>query len=225
MVPQRTRRKTMASDPVLAAMRQEYLTKSLLEDEVPADPILQFRRWFEEAKALPVYEPNAMALATADRDGRPSVRMVLLKGVDERGLTFFTNLGSRKAREMGANPRAALTFWWGPMERQVRLEGEIEGVSDAEADAYFATRPRGAQVGAWASEQSAAIDGRKVLEATVREIEARYGEAEVPRPPHWGGYRLLPDAIEFWQGRGDRLHDRLLYSREGTTWRITRLAP
>jgi pyridoxamine 5'-phosphate oxidase len=215
----------MASDPVLAAMRQEYLTRSLLEGEVEADPFRQFQAWFEEAHALSVYEPNAMALATADAEGRPSVRMVLLKGVDERGLSFFTNLSSRKAREIAANPRAALTFWWGPMERQVRFEGTIEGVSEAEADAYFATRPRGAQIGAWASAQSSTIAGREVLEAAVAELEARYGEGDVPRPPVWGGYRLLPEVVEFWQGRGDRLHDRLLYSREGDAWRIARLAP
>jgi pyridoxamine 5'-phosphate oxidase len=215
----------MASDPVLAAMRQEYLTRSLLEGEVEADPFRQFQAWFEEAHALSVYEPNAMALATADAEGRPSVRMVLLKGVDERGLSFFTNLSSRKAREIAANPRAALTFWWGPMERQVRFEGTIEGVSEAEADAYFATRPRGAQIGAWASAQSSTIAGREVLEAAVAELEARYGEGDVPRPPVWGGYRLLPELVEFWQGRGDRLHDRLLYSREGDAWRIARLAP
>lgn len=215
----------MVSDPVLAAMRQEYLTKSLLEGEVAADPFRQFQAWFEEAHALSVYEPNAMALATADGDGRPSVRMVLLKALDARGLTFFTNLSSRKAREMAANPRAALTFWWGPMERQVRFEGRIERVADAEADAYFATRPRGAQIGAWASQQSVAIEGREVLEAAVGEIEARYGEGDVPRPPGWGGYRLLPEVVEFWQGRRDRLHDRLRYARDGATWRIERLAP
>lgn len=212
-------------DSTLAAMRQEYTAKGLVEEDLASDPIAQFGHWFETAKRAGVYEPNAMTLATVGADGQPSARMVLLKIVDERGLVFFTNLQSRKAREMAAGGRAALLFWWGPLERQVRFEGRIERASEAEADHYFASRPRGSQLGAWASEQSTVIAGREVLEEAERRHRERFEGGDVPRPPSWGGFRLVPEQVEFWQGRQNRLHDRLRYTRAGTGWRIERLAP
>lgn len=209
-----------------ADMRISYDKAVLLEDEVAADPIEQFARWFADAKAGGLLEPNAMALATADLAGRPSVRMVLLKGFDARGFTFFTNLESRKAGEIAANAQASLLFWWDRLHRQVRIEGTIEPVQAAEADAYFATRPYGSRIGAWSSPQSRPIDGRAVLEAAEAAHRGRFPEAaDVPRPPHWGGYRVVPAAIELWQGRVSRLHDRLRWSRTDTGWRIERLAP
>jgi pyridoxamine 5'-phosphate oxidase len=167
-----------------------------------------------------------MALATVGADGRPAVRMVLLKGFDARGFAFYTNLESRKAAELAANPRAALLFWWDRLHRQVRVEGPVEPVEAAEADAYFASRPYGSRIGAWASPQSRVVEGRAVLEAREAELAARFPEdAPVPRPPHWGGYRVRPELFEFWQGRRSRLHDRLRYAREGSGWRVERLAP
>jgi pyridoxamine 5'-phosphate oxidase len=166
-----------------------------------------------------------MALATVDAAGQPAARMVLLKGLDARGLAFYTNRDSRKARELLENPKAALVFWWGPIERQVRFEGMIEAVDPAEADAYFASRPRGSQLAAWASAQSSVIEGRGALEAAERAHRERFGEDEVPRPPFWGGYRLVPAVVEFWHGRESRLHDRLRYTRTAEGWRIERLAP
>jgi len=212
-------------DSTLAAMRQDYTERGLSKPDLDPDPIAQFRAWFEDARRGGVWEPNGMALATADGEGRPSGRTVLLKGVDERGLVFYTNFGSRKAAELAANPHASLLFWWGPLERQVRFEGTIERVADAEADAYFASRPRGSQIGAWASAQSEVIRDRGVLEEAMRELEARFADGEVPRPGFWGGFRLVPEAIEFWQGRRDRLHDRLRYTKTESGWRIDRLAP
>jgi pyridoxamine 5'-phosphate oxidase len=170
-------------------------------------------------------EPNAMTLATVDAAGQPAARTVLLKAIDPRGLTFYTNLDSRKARELAANPKAALLFWWPPHARQVRFEGTIEAVDEAEADAYFATRPRGSQLGAWASAQSSVIADRAALEAAEQEIAERFAGGPVPRPPFWGGYRLTPERVEFWQGRTNRLHDRLRYTRLADGWQIERLAP
>jgi pyridoxamine 5'-phosphate oxidase len=215
----------MTMDPTLAAMRRDYAAAGVSEEDVLADPIAQFERWFEDARRAELHEPNAMTLATVDAAGRPSARMVLLKGIDRRGLTFYTNRDSRKARELAANPRAALVFWWGPIQRQVRFEGAIEGVDPAEADAYFASRPKGSQLAAWASAQSTVIEGRAALEAAERQQRERFGEGPVPRPPFWGGYRLVPDVVEFWQGRENRLHDRLRYTRDRDGWRIERLAP
>jgi pyridoxamine 5'-phosphate oxidase len=212
-------------DPTLAAMRRDYASAGLAEADALADPIAQFERWFADARRAEVHEPNAMTLATVDAAGQPAARMVLLKGVDARGLAFFTNRDSRKARELLANPKAALVFWWGPLQRQVRFEGVIEEVDAAEADEYFASRPRGSQLAAWASAQSSVIEGRAALEAEERRHRERFGEDEVPRPPFWGGYRLVPAVVEFWHGRASRLHDRLRYTRTPDGWRIERLAP
>jgi pyridoxamine 5'-phosphate oxidase len=212
-------------DDALARMRQEYDERGLRKSDLVADPLEQFARWFDEARNAPILEPNAMTLATVDAAGQPSARTVLLKAVDRRGVTFYTNLESRKARELAANARAALLFWWPPQGRQVRFEGEIERVDDAEADAYFATRPRGSQIGAWASAQSTVVADRAALDAAEREMAARFADGPVPRPPFWGGYRLVPTCVEFWQGRINRLHDRLRYTRRGDHWDLERLAP
>jgi pyridoxamine 5'-phosphate oxidase len=212
-------------DDGLARMRQEYGERGLRKKDLVADPLEQFTRWFDEARSAPILEPNAMTLATVDVAGQPSARTVLLKAVDLRGLTFYTNLESRKARELAANPKAALLFWWPPQGRQVRFEGEIEPVDDAAADAYFATRPRGSQIGAWASAQSNVVADRATLEAAERETATRFAGGAVPRPPFWGGYRLVPARVEFWQGRINRLHDRLRYTRRGEGWDLERLAP
>ena len=207
-------------------MRQDYAAGRLTEADLLADPIAQFERWFEDARRAEVHEPNAMTLATVGADGQPSARVVLLKGVDRRGLTFYTNLASRKSRELKADARAALVFWWGPLARQVRFEGRVEEVDDAVADAYFASRPRGSQIAAWASAQSRVLPSREVLEAAVRDCNDRFAAGRVPRPEFWGGLRLVPARVEFWQGQRDRLHDRLCYLRcADGDWRIERLAP
>jgi pyridoxamine 5'-phosphate oxidase len=212
-------------EPSLAAMRRDYAAKGLAEADADPDPLAQFQHWFDDARRAEVHEPNAMTLATVDAAGQPAARMVLLKGLDARGLAFYTNRDSRKGRELLGNPKAALVFWWGPIERQVRFEGTIEKVEAAEADAYFASRPRGSQLAAWASAQSSVIEGRAALEAAERAQRERFGEREVPRPPFWGGYRLVPAVVEFWHGRESRLHDRLRYTRTPEGWRIERLAP
>ncbi|HEY2156020.1 MAG TPA: pyridoxamine 5'-phosphate oxidase [Isosphaeraceae bacterium] len=207
------------------SMRVEYSRGSLVESEVAADPFAQFRAWFDEATATNVVEPNAMTLATATPDGRPSARVVLLKGFDDRGFSFFTNYQGRKARELESNPHASLVLFWQPLERQVRIDGRVERVSEAESDQYFAMRPRGAQLGAWASGQSEVVPDRAALEAALAAVERRFPDGVVPRPPHWGGYRVVPDEVEFWQGRPNRLHDRLLYRRTPGGWDLVRLSP
>jgi pyridoxamine 5'-phosphate oxidase len=207
-------------------MRKEYTRASLRESEIDPDPIRQFRAWFEEAVSAGLPEPYAMTLATADARGRPSARVVLMRGCDERGFAFFTNYESRKGRELAANPYAAIVFFWHELERQVRVEGRVEPTSEAESDIYFHGRPAEARIGAWASNQSEVVPSREALEAETREFARRYPDGEIPRPPHWGGYRLIPEVFEFWQGRASRLHDRLRYRRsDGERWLIERLSP
>jgi pyridoxamine 5'-phosphate oxidase len=212
-------------DREVAALRKEYTRAGLNETDVDPDPIVQFHEWFEKVIDADLHEPNAMILATATTDGKPSARTVLLKGYDERGFVFYTNYEGRKAKEIEANPTCALLFHWGELERQIRIEGRVGRVPDAESDAYFAGRPRGSRLGAWASQQSRSVEGRSVLEARVRALEKEYEGREIPRPPFWGGYRVEPDTIEFWQGRENRLHDRLVYLRNEGGWKIVRLQP
>jgi pyridoxamine 5'-phosphate oxidase len=200
-------------------------TDDLREADADPDPLRQFQLWFDAAVAAGLPEPNAMTLATCTADGVPSARIVLLKVCDERGLAFFTNYRSRKGRELANNPRAALVFFWPALERQVRVEGRVELVSADESDAYFASRPVNSRLGAWASDQSVVISGRDELERRQRELEAQFPDGRVPRPPHWGGYRVVPDVFEFWQGRPSRLHDRLRYRRVENRWVIERLSP
>jgi pyridoxamine 5'-phosphate oxidase len=209
----------------LGALRRQYATAALDRANLDDDPVAQFRHWFADAERAQLLEPNAMTLATADAAGRPSARVVLLKGIDARGFVFFTDYRSRKARELAANPRAALAFLWKELERQVRVTGAIELVTPEESAAYFRTRPRGSRLGAWASVQSAELPDRAVLEHEVARIDRQYPGDDIPLPPHWGGYRLLPDEFEFWQGRENRLHDRFRYSRSGQQWKIDRLSP
>lgn len=210
----------------LADLRQEYSAGGLSEGDAGHDPFALFRLWLDQAIAAGLPDPNAFTLATCTPDGWPSARAVLLKGLDGRGFTFFTNYDSRKGRELAANPRVAMVFLWQAIERQVRVEGTVEVVTAAESDDYFAVRPLGSRLGAWASPQSAVIPGREILEQQHAELMARYPDGVVPRPPHWGGYRVLPRVIEFWQGRPSRLHDRIRFTRDDAeTWVRDRLAP
>ncbi len=208
----------------IADIRKDYALRSLDEREVDPDPFRQFHAWLGEAIAAQVPEPTAMVLATVDAPGRPSARVMLLKALDERGFVFYTNYLSRKGEELATRPHAALAFFWKELERQVRIEGTVEKVSAAEADEYFASRPLGSRIGAWASTQSATIESRAWLEARVKAAETQHGDTP-PRPPHWGGYRVIPSWLEFWQGRQSRLHDRIAYTLEGGRWKITRLSP
>ena len=212
-------------DPIaLAALRREYEATGFDESDAADDPFTQFAQWLAAAVEAALPEPNAMVLSTVGEDG-PSSRTVLLKGLDERGFSFFTNRNSRKGRELAARPVAALVFPWIAVRRQVTVRGAVVTLDDAASDAYFAARPRGAQLAAWASSQSQPLADRATLDAAVREVADRYRDAQVPRPPHWGGYRVEPVEVEFWQGRSDRAHDRLRYTRDGDGWRRQRLWP
>jgi pyridoxamine 5'-phosphate oxidase len=207
-------------------LRQEYSSRGLSEHDLDPDPIEQFRHWFDDAVAAGVREPNAMTLATSTTAGRPSARMVLLKGFDDRGFTFYTNYESRKGGELVDNPYAALILFWVDLERQIRIEGAVELATPAESDAYFATRPLESRLGAWASHQSEVLPSRAILQARVEELQAQFSGQEVPRPAFWGGFRVVPETIEFWQGRLNRLHDRLRYRRQSSPiWTIERLSP
>jgi len=214
-------------DDLLAALRREYAVGGLAESDLLADPVAMFRSWMADVVAAGVHEPNAMVVSSASRAGVPSSRMVLLKGLDERGFVFFTNYDSRKGQELRSNPVCALLFPWHPLERQVRVEGAVSPVSAAENDAYFSSRPRGSQLGAWASPQSRVVEDRAALDASYDEVSARFGDEPVPTPPHWGGLRVAPETVEFWQGRRGRMHDRLRYRRspDGDSWVVDRLAP
>jgi pyridoxamine 5'-phosphate oxidase len=211
----------------LASLRQNYTRAGLDETDCEPDPIQQFERWFLEAQAAEIKEPNAMVLATATPEGKPSARVVLLKGISPDGFVFYTNYLSRKGRDLATNPFASLTFFWAELERQVRIEGSVVLLPRAESEAYFRTRPRGSQLGAWVSRQSDQLASRAELESTLDTLERQFaGIDQLPTPEHWGGYRLKPDAVEFWQGRPNRLHDRLLYQRKGENgWLIQRLWP
>jgi len=212
-------------DPSIANLRRNYSFQGLSEGDTDANPFRQFQVWFDQALAAQLLEPNAMTLATAVA-GKPSARIVLLKQFDDRGFVFYTNYHSRKGQELAQNPWAALVFWWADLERQVRIEGQVEKVSERESDEYFHSRPWGSRLGAWASDQSQVIGDRHLLEQRLAELEQKYQDQEIPRPPHWGGYRLVPTAIEFWQGRPKRLHDRLCYYRlENGNWQVKRLSP
>ncbi|MBK1988442.1 pyridoxamine 5'-phosphate oxidase [Sphaerospermopsis aphanizomenoides BCCUSP55] len=213
-------------DRSIADLRKDYTLQDLNEKEVDPNPFIQFKFWFEQALAAQLPEPNAMTLATSSPDGKPSARMVLLKNFDERGFVLFTNYNSNKGQEIAANPHAALVFWWAELERQVRILGTVEKISSEESDGYFEMRPPGSRLGAWASNQSEVIPSREILEAQLQEFQRKYENQEVPRPPHWGGFRVIPQEIEFWQGRSSRLHDRLLYTRlNDGGWKIERLSP
>jgi pyridoxamine 5'-phosphate oxidase len=208
----------------IAHLREEYMRESLDESEVARDPLEQFARWFDEAVKTEHPMLNAMTLATVSAEGRPSARIVLLKGVDNGGFVFYTNYKSRKGRELTANPNAALVLYWSELEREVRIDGRVKKITAQESETYFASRPLGSRHAAIASPQSEVVANRAVLEARFAEVEKQSGE-QPQRPPHWGGYRLIPDEIEFWQGRPNRLHDRVLYTRKGRVWKIDRLAP
>ncbi len=213
----------------IADLRRDYKARTLDVSDVALNPFVQFDNWFQEALATARKdagsEANAMTLATANKEGIPSARIVLLKGIDEKGFIFYTNYNSRKGQEMTENPHAALVFHWQELERQVRIEGKVERVSSKISDTYFSSRPKGSRIGAWASPQSQVIPHRDLLENNTAELQHKYEQEEVPRPPHWGGYRLVPSVIEFWQGRSSRLHDRVRYALDHGKWVIERLAP
>lgn len=205
--------------------RREYVSHAFDEKDVAAHPFQQFHQWFDQAVESEQPDPEAMTLSTVNENGGISARIVLLKNCDARGFVFYTNYESRKSREMSLSRRVALTFYWSTLVRQVRIEGEVERVTAEESEVYFQTRPRGSQLGAWASPQSQPISDRQTLEARLREVEQRFGDGPIPCPPFWGGFRVLPSQIEFWQGRESRLHDRILYTPAASAWKITRLAP
>jgi pyridoxamine 5'-phosphate oxidase len=209
----------------IADLRKNYTQAGLLESDIVANPFEQFKLWFAQAVAADILEPNAMTVATVTDEGKPSARIVLLKDFDDRGFVFYTNYNSQKGVELQNCPYAALVFLWGDLERQVRIEGKVEFVSEAEATGYFHSRPASSQLGAWASEQSTVIADRSILEQKLQQLEAEYHDRQIPKPPHWGGVRVVPQEIEFWQGRPSRLHDRLRYQLVNGKWQIDRLAP
>lgn len=215
----------MQDDTVIHHLRRDYDKDPLCESELNADPVVQFREWFEEARAAGIPEPNAMTLGTADASGRVGCRTVLLKAYDERGFVFFTNYASRKARQIAENPQGSLLFPWVPLARQVEIAGRIEKISVAESLAYFVSRPYLSRLGAWVSDQSSVISSRQILLAKFEELKRQFADGEVPKPEGWGGFRVIPETVEFWQGGGARLHDRFLYTHSGEGWRIERLAP
>lgn len=213
-------------DTSVADLRKEYTFQGLKETDAYPNPFDQFKAWFDQALAADLPEPNAMTIATATSDGKPSARMVLLKDYDERGFVFFTNYESHKGQQLEENPWGALVFWWAELERQVRIEGLVEKTSPPESDIYFHSRPENSQLGAWVSNQSQVIDSREVLEQRLQQLKEEYENKQIPRPQHWGGFRVIPTEIEFWQGRPSRLHDRLLYRRsEEGSWVMQRLSP
>jgi len=210
---------------IIQNLRQDYRAAELAEADVDKSPILQFEKWFKQALDAQLYEPNVMTLATADLSGKPSARVLLLKEFDEKGFVFYTNYASAKGKQLDENPQAAMVFFWAELERQVRIEGSISKVSEEASSAYFHSRPKGSQIGATASPQSAEIPSREMLENRVKALTSEYSEKEIPRPEHWGGYVLQPSHIEFWQGRPSRLHDRITYNLVDGIWKISRLAP
>jgi pyridoxamine 5'-phosphate oxidase len=215
----------MNSDSDIHSLRVDYQHEPLHEDSLDPDPIAQFRKWFDEARTSGIPEPNAMTLGTADKNGRVSCRTVLLKAYDDRGFVFFTNYGSRKARQIAENPHAALLFPWVALARQIEIAGPVEKISSAESLAYFLSRPVGSRLGAWVSDQSQVISSRNVLLTKYEELKKQFADGEIPKPDFWGGYRVIPETIEFWQGGGDRLHDRFLYAKKNRTWSHVRLSP
>lgn len=215
----------MSEEGAIYDLRCDYNRDPLVESDLDPDPVKQFRAWFEDARSSGISEPNAMTLGTADTSGNVSCRTVLLKAYDDRGFVFFTNYGSRKARQIAENPRASLLFPWVALARQVEIAGAVEKISAAESLAYFLSRPFGSRLGAWVSDQSEVVSSRQILLAKFDELKRRFANGEVPKPEGWGGYRVVPKSVEFWQGGHDRIHDRLLYKKSGDGWTISRLAP
>ena len=215
----------MSDQPSIQDLRQEYAREPLIKEDLNPDPVTQFREWFDESRAAGVLEPNAMTLGTADASGRVSCRTVLLKAYDDRGFVFFTNYGSRKARDIAENPYGSLLFPWVTLARQVEIAGSVEKISAAESLAYFLSRPFGSRLGAWVSDQSAVISSRQILLSKFEDLKRRFANGEVPKPEGWGGYRVVPETFEFWQGGHDRLHDRFFYRKSGSLWTISQLAP